>query len=84
MKTLPKVLMAAVASAALAGATTQQAAAQWRGYTYYDDAPAYYPYRPYGGGYYRPYRGYYGSEFGRWCEPEREGHVGRWTCAYRY
>jgi hypothetical protein len=84
MKTLRKVLMIAIASAALAGATMQQAAAQWRGYTYYDDAPAYYPYRPYGGGYYRSPRGYYGSEFGRWCEPEREGHVGRWTCAYRY
>jgi hypothetical protein len=53
-----------------------------RGYTYYDDA-RYYSYRPYGRGYYRRFRGYYGSVYGRVCDPEILGHITRWSCAYR-
>jgi hypothetical protein len=81
MNILRKFLLTAIAVASLAGAAIEPAEARQRGYVYYDYAPAYSHY-PYGGGYYRG-GGYYGSEYGRFCEPEREGHVGRWTCAYR-
>ena len=47
-----------------------------RGYTY----PRYYSYGPY----YRRGRGYYGSVYGRTCDPEILGHIARWSCAYRY
>ena len=46
-----------------------------RGYTHY---------HPYGRGYYRRGRGYYGSLYGRTCDPEILGHITRWSCAYRY
>ena len=48
---------------------------------YYGYGPAY-TYAPYGAGYYRG-RAYYGSVYGRRCDPELFGRITRYTCAYR-
>src|SRR5262249_29929599 len=54
-----------------------------RSYTYHNDS-RYYSYRRWDRGYHRQGRGYYGSVYGRVCDPEILGHITRWTCAYRY
>jgi hypothetical protein len=83
MKTLQKALIAAVGVLSLGLATIVAADAGYRGYRHHDDGPAY-SYGPYGGGYSRPGPGYYGSASGPYCEPEREGHISRYSCEYRY
>lgn len=63
------------------GAGNGAASVKRRSYSY----SRYYSYRPYyGRGYYRRGRGYYGSLYGRTCDPEILGHITRWSCAYRY
>jgi hypothetical protein len=84
MKTLQEALVAAVGVLSLGLATIVAADAGYRGYRYHDEGPAY-SYGPYyGGGYVPRGPGYYGSESGPYCEREREGHISRYSCEYRY
>jgi len=82
MTTFRKLLIAVLAGMSLATVAIPAAEARQR-YIYYGDGPAYF-HGPYGGGYYRLRRGYYGSEYGRTCDPEILGHITRYSCAYRY
>jgi hypothetical protein len=82
MTAFPKFLLAALAGVSLLAATASMVEARQRFMRY--DGPIYLN-GPYGGGgYYRVRRGYYGSEFGRTCDPEILGHITRYSCAYRY
>ena len=77
------VLVSGLAVASLTATAMAPVDARQRGYARYEYVPDY-SYRPYGERAYRPQGAYYGDEYGpRYCLPEEEGHLGRWTCEYR-
>ena len=82
MTTFRTLLISVAAGVSLVAATIPAAEARQRYAYYYGYGPAYVN-APYGPGYYRAGRGYYGSAFGRTCDPEILGHITRYTCAYR-
>ena len=81
MTTFRTLLIAVSAGLSLMAAAIPAAEARHRYAHYYGYGPAY-TYAPYGAGYYRG-RPYYGSVYGRRCDPELFGRITRYTCAYR-
>ena len=82
MMTFWKLLITGTAGMCLVAAAVPPVEARQR-YTHYGYAPIY-SYGPYVRGYFRPTRSYYGSAYGRACDPEILGHITRYSCEYRY